>query len=121
MVLNLRHPLRSHVFKRGLGDDREAHEKDISLWVRQRSQAIVIFLPGRIPESEVDGLSVDHDISAVVIENGGNVLSGERVCGVRDQKAGFTDSPVTNNDTLDVLHIEILLGVSRFQKTSFFK
>ena len=56
-------------------DDREADEENVGLRVRERPQAIVIFLACRIPQTEVDGLAVHHDVRAVVVEHRGDVLS----------------------------------------------
>lgn len=91
------------------GDDGEADEENVGLRVGERTKTIVIFLTGCIPETKVDGLAVDHHVCAVVIENGGDVLTGESVGCERDKKARLTDSTITNNDTLDCLHFIIIL------------
>lgn len=40
-----------------------------------------------------------HDSDSIVVKDGGDILGGELVCGVRDQQAGLADSTVTNDDT----------------------
>lgn len=66
----------------------------------------VVFLSSCIPESEVDRLSVDHDVRAVVVEDCRNVLTGERIRGVRNQETRLSDGSVSDDDTLDVLPVE---------------
>jgi len=39
-----------------------------------------------VPEAEVDGLPVDHDVSRVIVEDGGNVFDGESIRRVDDQQ-----------------------------------
>ena len=39
-------------------------------------------LTGSVPEAEVDGHLVDHDVARVVVEHGGNVVIREAVGGV---------------------------------------
>jgi hypothetical protein len=56
-------------------DNREANEENVGLGVTQRPQAIVVLLSGRVPQAEVDGLAVDHDVCRVVVEDGGDVLA----------------------------------------------
>ena len=47
---------------------------------RERAQAVVILLPGRIPEPKVDRLAVNHHIGRVVVKHGRDVLRS--VCAV---------------------------------------
>jgi len=53
--------------------DSEADEDDVRIWVRQRSQTIVIFLASGIPKSQFDVFPVDLDIGNVVLENGWDI------------------------------------------------
>lgn len=50
------------------GDEREADKEDVGLGVREGTKTIIILLSGGIPETEVDGLSIDHDIGRVVVK-----------------------------------------------------
>lgn len=104
VVGDLREPLGAHVLEGGRVDDRVGDQEDISLGVGQGAQAIVVLLTSSIPKTKVDGLAVDHDVRAVVIENGGDVLTRESVRGVRNQQTSLTDGSVSNDDTLDGLH-----------------
>ena len=61
-------------------------------------------LTSGIPQAQVDWLAINHDVGRIVVKDSGNVLAGEGIGGVRDKQASFTDSTVTNYDTLDVLH-----------------
>ena len=74
VVFQLGVPLGANVLKRGARDEREGNEEDVSLRIGERSQAIVVFLAGRIPEPEVDRLAVDHYVSAVIVENGRHII-----------------------------------------------
>ena len=67
--------------------------------VAERAQAVVILLTGSIPESQTDGLVVDHDTRRVVVEDGRDVLAGEGVGGVGDEQTCLADGTVTHNNT----------------------
>ena len=41
--------------------------------VRKGAETVVIFLTGRIPESQLNMLSIDLDIGDIVLEDGGDV------------------------------------------------
>ena len=56
-------------------DDREADEEDVGLGVRERAETVVILLTGSIPETQVDGLAVDHHVGAVVVKHSRDVLA----------------------------------------------
>jgi len=111
VVVDLRVPLGLHVLKRGGRDDGEAGEEDVGLGVREGTKTVVILLASGIPKTEVDGLAVDHDVGAVVVKDGGDVLSRESVGGVRDEKTSLSDGSITDDDTLDGLHfVGVLCG-----------
>ena len=97
VVRDLREPLGTDVLEGRRVDDGVGDEEDIGLGVRQGAETIVVLLTSSIPKTQVDGLTVDHDVGTVVVENGGDVLTGERVRGVRDEQASLTDSSVSNN------------------------
>lgn len=56
-------------------DQREADQEHIGLGIRERTESVVILLPSSIPQSEGDGLPIDHYIGRVVIKycRGGGV------------------------------------------------
>lgn len=56
------------VVERGRADNREADEEHVGLRVRERAKTIVILLTSSIPETQADGLAINHDIGRVVIE-----------------------------------------------------
>jgi hypothetical protein len=66
VVLDLWVPLGLDVLERCWRDDRVADQEHIGLWVRERAEAIVILLSGSIPKTQVDWLSVNHDVGTVV-------------------------------------------------------
>lgn len=90
MMAHLRVPFGPDVFETRRIHQREADEKYISLRIGQRSQSVVILLTGCIPESEIDRLTVDHNIGRVVVEDGWDVFAGEGVCRVADQQTCLT-------------------------------
>lgn len=69
--------LRLDVVERRRADDGEADEEYVGLGVRKRPQSVVVFLSSGIPQSQADGLAVNHYIRRVVVEAGaGGVSSG---------------------------------------------
>lgn len=99
--------LRFHVIEGWWADDGEADEEHICLRIGERSEAVVIFLSGGIPQSQADGPAIHHYTSRVIVEaaagsvsvaiefpvrgRGGHVhsrdvLSGEGICRIGDQK-----------------------------------
>ena len=88
MVLELREPLGLDIFKRRARDQRESHQKDVSLRVGERSQAIVILLSCSVPKPKVDGLAVDHDVGTVVVEDGRHVILRHGTAAQRGERSG---------------------------------
>lgn len=70
MVLDLGEPFRFDVVEGRWADDGEADQEDICLRVRQWSQSVVIFLPGRIPESKAYWFPINHNTCRIVVESG---------------------------------------------------
>jgi hypothetical protein len=64
-----------YVLKRRRADETKADEEDVCLWVRQRPKTVVVLLSCGIPEAEVDGLAVDHDIGRVIVEDRRDVFA----------------------------------------------
>lgn len=104
VVTHLGEPLGPDVLKGGRIHQREADEEDVRLGIGERSQPVVVLLPGGIPETQIDGLGVHHHVGWVVIEHSGYVLSGKGVGRVTDQQAGLTHRSVPDDHTLDGLH-----------------
>ena len=96
VVGDLRPPLALDIIKTRKRRDGETDEEDISLGVRERTQAVVIFLSSGIPKPKVDGNPVHHYIGGVVVENRGNVLPREGIGCVTDEEARFTDGSVSD-------------------------
>lgn len=70
VVRDLAHPLALHVLQRVRRVDAEAQHDGVRVVVRQRAQAVEFFLPGRVPERELDVRVVDEDVVDVVFEDG---------------------------------------------------
>lgn len=68
--------LRFDVVKRWGTDDGKADEEDVGLRVRQRSEAVVIFLSGGIPQSQADRSAIHHHTGCVVVEARGSARCG---------------------------------------------
>ena len=71
-------PFGSNIFVGSGGNHREENQKDIGLGVGEGPKTVVVFLTGGIPETEVKGSSINHQIGRIVIEYGGDV--GIREC-----------------------------------------
>lgn len=65
-------------------------------------------LTSSIKQPECVWFATDHNCDCIVIKDSWNVLWRKFVCGVRDEEASFTDSSVTDNNTLYSLHISSL-------------
>jgi len=75
-------PLCADVVEGGWGDDGEADQEDIRLWVGKGAQSIVILLTSSIPQTQANWLPVYHNTGRVVVEDRGDVLAWEGICGV---------------------------------------
>lgn len=94
VMAHLRIPLGPDVLETRRIHQRETDEKDVGLRIGQGPQPVVILLTGRIPEAQVDGLAVHHDVGRVVVEDCGYVLAGEGIGRVADQQTSFTHGSV---------------------------
>lgn len=83
-------PLSADVLKTRRVYQREADQKDVGLWIRQRPQSVIILLSRRVPQAEIDRLPVHHHIRGVIVEYCRNVLPGKCIGGVAYQQACFT-------------------------------
>ena len=97
-------PLRAHVLEARGVRNAEAEQEHVRLRVAQRPQPVVVFLPCRVPQPQVDGPPVDHDIGTIVVEDRRDVLAGKGVRRVADQQTRLTNSTVAEDDTFNVLH-----------------
>jgi hypothetical protein len=57
-----------HVVEGRGADDGETDEEDVCLRVRKGTETVVILLTSSIPETETDGLAINHDTGRVVVE-----------------------------------------------------
>jgi len=84
--LDLVQPFLLDIAQRGLGVNRVGDQENIRVRVRERTQAIVIFLSGSIPEAERDRAAVHHDVGSVVVEHSRDVLVRKAVGSVADER-----------------------------------
>ena len=101
MMMDLRVPLGANVFEGGRVDSGVENEEDVGLRIRQGSKSIVVVLTSSIPKTQVVGLSIEHHIGAIVIEDSGEIILGEGIGSVRDEHGGLSDGSVSNYDALD--------------------
>lgn len=101
MVMKFRIPLGANVFEGSGVDSGVEHQENVGLGVGQRAQAVVVVLARGIPETQVEWLAIDHNVCAVVVEHGGEVILGEGVAGVRDEHRRFAHGSVADDDALD--------------------
>lgn len=57
------------IFERRRADEGETDEKDVCLRIRERTEAVIVFLTRCIPEPEIDGCPVDRDVGCVIVES----------------------------------------------------
>ena len=81
-----RDPFALNVAPRGGIVECKTDEEDVGAGIRQRSESVVIFLPGGVPQTDVDGFTVYHDVAGIVVEHSGDIFTGKAVGGVRDEK-----------------------------------
>jgi len=62
-----------NVVQRVRGVDGKADQDDMRVGVTERAETIIVLLSSRIPQCELDMLSIDFDIGHIVLEYGGNV------------------------------------------------
>ena len=86
-----RNPFCGNIFKACARDFAEYKKKDISLWIRKRSQSIVIFFSTSIPETQIDWFSINHYIRTVIIKHCWDIFSWKSICCVAYQHACFTN------------------------------
>lgn len=67
------------VVERWGADDREANEENVGLGIRQRSEAVVIFLSCGIPQAQANGPAIHHHTGCVIVKTG----AGQQVFGGR--------------------------------------
>jgi hypothetical protein len=65
VVRNFRIPLGPQVFEGGGIDDGIGQQENVGLRIREGSKTIIIFLSSGIPETQIDGLSVDYHIGRI--------------------------------------------------------
>ena len=104
VVRDLGPPLGSDVGEGSGVIDGKTDEENVRLGVTEWTKTIVILLASSVPETETDGLVIDHDVGAVVVKDSGHVLLGERVAGVRNHQTSLSDSTVSDDDEFDTLH-----------------
>jgi len=99
-VVYLRAPLFANVVE-GIGRvDGKADQDDVGVGVRKGTETIIVFLASRIPERELNVLSINLDIGNIVLEDGGDVDLREGTLGENNQQAGLSAGTVTNDDQL---------------------
>jgi len=99
-VHNLRDPLLLNVVQRVRGVNGEADQDDMRVGVTERAETIVVLLSGRIPQGELNVLSINFDIGYVVLEHSGDINLWESSFREDDQQTSLSASTITNNDQL---------------------
>ena len=81
------------------------------LWIGERSEAIVVLLAGRVPQTEAHCDVVDDHRRRVVVEHGGQVLFGKCVRRVRYEHGRLADCAVAHDHQFDwviLTHLSLL-------------
>ena len=119
MMFDLRTPFRGHIFKGWRTDYWETDEEDVSLWVGERSEPVVILLTRGVPETQRHRDSVTNHRGRVIVETTkeqselagsqqlsshlhcGDIFAWKTVCGVGYQHTSLPHRPVTHHHALD--------------------
>lgn len=101
VVSHFANPLSLGVVQGGGRHKRETDENDICQRVGERSHAIIVALPGCVPQRQLHGTPVDNDVGAEVVEDGRHVLLREGVFGEGRDETSLPDSTVSNHHALD--------------------
>ena len=64
-----------------------------------------LYLSSGIPESNAVALSVNHDVAAVVVEDGGHILARKAVGVVGDEETTLSHGSVADYDQLDGAYV----------------
>jgi hypothetical protein len=89
--------LRDNVVKGRGVDNGEAKQENIRLGIRQRSEAVVVFLSRGIPQAKPHPVVVEKDIGRVVLTAGKTVSTNLDHCHQRDIEA-HTQSECTRQE-----------------------
>ena len=57
-----------------------------------------------VPQAKSDGLAVYHHVGTVIVKHSRDVVLGEGIRRVADQKASLANCTVSDDDALDRLH-----------------
>lgn len=101
MMGDFRVPFLLDIVKGGGDHNGEADEKDVCLRVGQRSEPVIVFLPGSVEQTKGVWFVADHDGNCVVVENSGDVVFRELVARVRDEKTRLPNCTIADHDTFD--------------------
>ena len=101
VVADLGAPLQAHILIRRREHHRVADQKDVGLGIAERAKSVVFFLPGCIPQPQVDNLAVHHHVGRVVVEDCWKIFARKSVGSVGDKEAGFANGSVTYYDCFD--------------------
>jgi len=99
-VHNLRDPLLLNVVQRVRGVNGETDQDNMGVGVTERAETIVILLSSRIPQGELNVLSIYFDIGHIVLKHSGYINLRESSFREDDQQASLSTSTITDNDQL---------------------
>jgi len=97
---DLGNPLLLNVLEGIGGIDRETNEDDVGIRVRERTETIVIFLTGSIPQRELNVFTIDFYIGDVVLENSRDIDLGESALRKHDEQTSLSTGTVADDNQL---------------------
>jgi hypothetical protein len=74
-------PLGAHIFERSRIHQRKANEENICLRITEWPQSVVVLLAGRVPQTQIDRLTVHHNIRRIIVEAANAHSLGALKCG----------------------------------------
>mmetsp|Transcript_14192 Transcript_14192/g.41738 ORF Transcript_14192/g.41738 Transcript_14192/m.41738 type:complete len:226 (+) Transcript_14192:211-888(+) len=109
VLAQLRHPFVAHVLQGGLAHEAEGDDEHVGVLVGQGAQPVVVLLAGSIPDAEHNRPPVNEDVGRVIVKDGGDVVLGKGVCGVRYEHARFPHGTIADDDALHVRDAIVLI------------
>jgi hypothetical protein len=101
VVLDLWRPLFLHILKRRRRNSGEADDKNIGLWVRQWSQAVVVFLPCSVEQPAAPRMLREGTTGFLEIRT--NVRVVQLVCASRRAPVKSYEQPSAANKLCEVV------------------
>lgn len=82
----------------------EQKKRDYRVRIGERAESVVALLASRVPQAQVDGFAIDHQVHVKVVKDGGHILGGEPVLGVGDEHGRLACAKSSKSDDILITH-----------------